>query len=240
VYDWLIDWLVDWFIDFTTWCVYTVNETKQTLKCQVKINSLNTGSGILVTSSNGDTGSGILVTSCNGDTGSGILVTSRNGDTGSGILVTSYNGNTVVAFWLRHVMVIMAKFERQTVYPYICARTVNLPRAILSSEITLFCQFSRWHVQIYHHHHISVMELGHLLTRSGLTYPDISSKVCHNSFCQLENSVSLPWVIYYEAFYLHVVSSYSCILVICPEFVLTNLSNSSLDMFVRPSVHLHE
>jgi hypothetical protein len=34
------------------------------------------------------------------------------------------------------------------------------------------------------------MELGHLLTRSGLTYPELSSKVCHNSFCQLGNSVS--------------------------------------------------
>ena len=49
------------------------------------------------------------------------------------------------------------------------------------------------------------MELGHLLTRSGLTYPEVSSKVCHDSFRQLGNSVSLPWVIYYEAFYLHVV-----------------------------------
>jgi hypothetical protein len=54
-----------------------------------------------------------------------------------------------------------------------------------------------------HRHHISVMELGHLLTRSSLTYPEVSSKVCHNSFCQLGNSVSLPWVIYYEAFYSH-------------------------------------
>jgi hypothetical protein len=41
------------------------------------------------------------------------------------------------------------------------------------------------------------MQLGHLLTHSGLTYPEVSSKVCHNSFCQLGNSVSLPWVIYY-------------------------------------------
>jgi len=45
------------------------------------------------------------------------------------------------------------------------------------------------------------MELGHFLTRSGLTYPEIPSNVCHDSFWQLENSVSLPWVIYYEAFY---------------------------------------
>jgi len=72
----------------------------------------------------------------------------------------------------------------------------------------------------HHHHHHHVIELGHLLTRSGLTYPEVSSKVCHNSFCQLDNCVSLPWVIYYEEFYLHVVSSFSCIPVICPEFVL--------------------
>jgi hypothetical protein len=48
----------------------------------------------------------------------------------------------------------------------------------------------------------------------------VSSKVCHNSLCQLRNSVSLPWVIYYEAFYLQVVSSFSCIPVICPKLLL--------------------
>ena len=42
----------------------------------------------------------------------------------------------------------------------------------------------------HHHHHISVMELGHLLTRSGLTYPEVSSRVYHDSFCQLGNSAS--------------------------------------------------
>jgi hypothetical protein len=67
---------------------------------------------------------------------------------------------------------------------------------------------------------ISVMELGHLLTRSGLTYPEASSKLCHDSFCQSGSSVSLPWVIYYETFYLHVVSSFSCIPVMCPNLVL--------------------
>ena len=35
------------------------------------------------------------------------------------------------------------------------------------------------------HHHMSVMELGHLLTRSGLTYLEVSAEVCHDSFCQL-------------------------------------------------------
>jgi len=33
------------------------------------------------------------------------------------------------------------------------------------------------------------MELGHLLTRSGLTYPEVSSKVYHDSFCQLGSSI---------------------------------------------------
>jgi len=70
------------------------------------------------------------------------------------------------------------------------------------------------------HHHISVMELGHLLTRSSLMYPEVFSKVYHDFFCQLGSSISLPWVIYFKAFYLHVVSSFSCIPVICPKLVL--------------------
>ena len=41
------------------------------------------------------------------------------------------------------------------------------------------------------------MELGHLLIRSGLTYPEVSSKVNHDSVCQLGSSVSLPWVMKY-------------------------------------------
>jgi hypothetical protein len=61
------------------------------------------------------------------------------------------------------------------------------------------------------------MELGHLLARSGLTCLEISSKVCVGSFCQSGSSVSLPWVIYDEAFCLNVLFSFSCILVICPN-----------------------
>jgi len=72
------------------------------------------------------------------------------------------------------------------------------------------------------------MELGHLLTRSGLTYLEVSSKVRHDSFCQLRNSVSLPLLIYYEAFYLHVVSSFSCIPVIFPKLVNITLSFHNL------------
>jgi len=87
----------------------------------------------------------------------------------------------------------------------------------------------------HHHHHISVMELGHLLTRSGLTYPEVSSKVCHDSFCQLGNSVSLPWVIYYGAFYLHVVSSFSCIPVICLKLVLFLIPLQFVHLFCNQS-----
>ena len=78
----------------------------------------------------------------------------------------------------------------------------------------------RNHNHHHHHHHISVMELRHLLTRSGLTYLEVSSKVYHDSFCQLGNSVSLPWVIYFEAFCLHVVFIFSCIPITCPKLVL--------------------
>jgi len=51
------------------------------------------------------------------------------------------------------------------------------------------------------------MELGHLLTHSGPTHLEASSNVYHDSFSQLRSSISLPWVIYFEAFYLHFVSS---------------------------------
>ena len=79
------------------------------------------------------------------------------------------------------------------------------------------------------------MELGHLLTRSGLTYPEVSSKVCHDFFCQLKNSLSLPWVIYYGAFYLHVVSSFSCIPVICLKLVLFLIPLQFVHLFCNQS-----
>ena len=36
---------------------------------------------------------------------------------------------------------------------------------------------------------LSFMELGHLLTRSGLTYREVSSQVYHDSCCQLGSSI---------------------------------------------------
>jgi len=84
----------------------------------------------------------------------------------------------------------------------------------------LLC-FKRFvHHHHHHHHRISVTQLGHLLTPSGLTYPEFSSKVYYDSFCQSDCSVSLSWVIYFEAFYLHVVSIFPRIPVICPKLVL--------------------
>ena len=44
----------------------------------------------------------------------------------------------------------------------------------------------RHHHHHHHHHHISVMELGHLLTRSGLTYPQVSSLVYILTFLSLK------------------------------------------------------
>ena len=110
------------------------------------------------------------------------------------------------------IMVLMTRRE------HIC--TINLRSAIWTAMHAQSIKASKsYHHHHHHHHHISAMELSHLLTRSGLMYPEVSSKVCHNSFRQLQNSVPLPWVIYYEAFYLHVVSSFSCIPVICPKLV---------------------
>jgi len=63
----------------------------------------------------------------------------------------------------------------------------------LNTKILKYIKFVTMKLQCHHHHHhISVMELGHLLTRSGLTYPEVSSKVYHHSFCLLGSSISLP------------------------------------------------
>jgi len=53
------------------------------------------------------------------------------------------------------------------------------------------------------------MESGHLLTRSGLTYPEVSSKVCHNSFrnfCPL-CTTNLFLSSFFISFFLNLTSS---------------------------------
>ena len=57
----------------------------------------------------------------------------------------------------------------------------------VSDWCIFFCKIN-YYYYYYYYHYLSVMELGHLLTRSGLTYPEVSSKVCHDSFRQLGNS----------------------------------------------------
>jgi hypothetical protein len=57
------------------------------------------------------------------------------------------------------------------------------------------------------------MELGHLLTRSGLTYTEVSSKVRHNSFCRLENNVTIN--------ILRSVSLTFCILKVTISFIIS-------------------
>ena len=78
---------------------------------------------------------------------------------------------------------------------------------------------------------MTVMQLGHLLTRSGLTYLKFSSEVCHDSFCQLGNSVSLSWAVCHEAFCLHVVSIPSCIPAVCLQPVLFLIPLQCVNLF---------
>jgi hypothetical protein len=65
-----------------------------------------------------------------------------------------------------------------------------------ASMLRLYLHFLEYYYHQHHHHKISLMKLGHLLTRSGLSCPEASSKVSHGSFCQSGSSVLLPWVIY--------------------------------------------
>ena len=119
----------------------------------------------------------------------------------------------------------------QTVCSETSAYKIQTPANYLEESIW----HHRHHYHHHHHHHISVMDLGYLLTRSCLTYPEVSSKVYPDSFCQSDSTVSLPWVIYFEAFYLHVASSFSCIPVICPKLLLFLTPLQSVHLFCNLS-----
>ena len=67
---------------------------------------------------------------------------------------------------------------------------------------TVLPEYAVMVVSIKIRHHILFMQLGHLLTHSGVTYPEVSSKVCHDSFCQLGSSILLPWVMCFKADFL--------------------------------------
>ena len=84
---------------------------------------------------------------------------------------------------------------------------------------------SLFHIYHHHHHHrVCDMELDHLLTRSALTYPEVSSKVCHDSFCPSGSSVSLPWVINYKG----------VLFTWCIHFLLYPSNLSKLVLFLTP------
>jgi len=81
---------------------------------------------------------------------------------------------------------------------------------------------SSWLCHHHHHHH------HHIFHGVGPPVDPFQSHVSRSLFKGLPwfllpvggGSISLPWVIYFEAFCLHVVSSFSCITVICPKWVL--------------------
>jgi hypothetical protein len=136
------------------------------------------------------------------------------------ILVWVYNARFSWNIWMK------LKFSRQifeTCSNIIFHVSIQWEPSVVPCWLT-DVQTWRKLIVAFRHHHISVMELGHLLTRSGLTYSEVFAKVCHDFLCQLENSVSLPWVICYEAFYLHVVFSFSFTPVICQKLVILRKS----------------
>ena len=82
-----------------------------------------------------------------------------------------------------------------------CRAALNLSNFLTSqgtaslSKSTSLLVVSRSSSHHHHHYHLSFMEFSHLLTRSGVTYPEVSSKLYHDYFCQLGSSISLPWII---------------------------------------------
>jgi hypothetical protein len=62
------------------------------------------------------------------------------------------------------------------------------------------------------HHHLANMELGHLLTRFGLTHLEVSLMVSPGCFCQSSCSLLVLSVICYRAFCLRVATNFFCIL----------------------------
>jgi hypothetical protein len=89
-------------------------------------------------------------------------------------------------------------------------------------EIASWRLIHHHHHQYHHHHHyhVAIKELGHFLTRSLLTHPEVSSVVFLGSFYIWDVVLLSVWVICYVAFGLHAVSSFSCSPVFCPKLGL--------------------
>jgi len=110
-------------------------------------------------------------------------------------LAKNYKNDSIVSIDMDKVSVMAAYCDRLCMCVVHC---IGVP------SYTVNCTHTHTRGQ-NNNNNISVIQLGHLLARSDHTYPEVSSKVCHDSFCQLDSSVSLPWVIYFTAFCLHVV-----------------------------------
>jgi hypothetical protein len=69
----------------------------------------------------------------------------------------------------------------------------------------------------HHHHHQAHMELGHLLTRSGLTLLEVPLMASPGFFCLSVCSFLLSSVIYHQVFCLYIASNFFCIPAYCPK-----------------------
>jgi hypothetical protein len=70
------------------------------------------------------------------------------------------------------------------------------------------------------HHHVAEMELSHSLTRSSVTYLEVSIMVSPGFFCLMFCSILEFSVIYYGAFCLYFAPNFFCITVLCPKLGL--------------------
>ena len=93
---------------------------------------------------------------------------------------------------LRNALICLQTVFRRGKFSFSCIESIHGPAGV--QPVAHGCLNSRRQVAVatefrtaasnvchhhhhHHYHHIYVMKLGHLLTRSGLTYPEVSSKV---------------------------------------------------------------
>jgi len=131
-----------------------------------------------------------------------------------------------VSFWESHSSSISLEFS-----------AVKWAQWFFIINFETFLQFILLHFLLhYHHHHhhhhhrhhhhqqqqqqLANMQLSHLLTRSGLTHPEVSLMVSPRFFCLSFCSFLVLSVIYYETFCLYVVTNFFCIPVFCPKLPL--------------------
>ena len=86
-----------------------------------------------------------------------------------------------------------------------------------------FYRYSCYRLQIFYKNYIVMYTRDyyhHICHGVGPFVDPFQSHISRSLFCPLGSSVSLPWVSYFEAFYLYVVPNFSFIPLICPKLVL--------------------